>query len=107
MVASRWPYRPRFLAVAISVSTSPGVRYSRGRRSALRCRRGGAAGSPTTRSVGRFDAGRWRAIPTVPFSVPGIVSLFRLIAAEILASTGATVSFQGENGTLLLRGQEG
>jgi hypothetical protein len=41
--------------------------------------------------------------PNCPVSVLGIVSLSRLIAAESLASTGATVSFLVENGTLLFR----
>ena len=56
--------------------------------------------------VGRFVAGRRVAIPTVPFSVRGMVSPSCLITAESLASTDATVLFQAENGTLLRREQE-
>lgn len=105
-MASRWPYLPRFLAAPISVSTSAGVRYSRGRRSAFRCRAGGAAGSPTTRKVGRLAACRSLAIRTVPFSVLGMFSLSRSEAAGTLASRGSTVPFPTQNGTLPIREQE-
>jgi len=99
------PIAARFFAVTIRVSTSAGVRYSRGRRSLLRRRRGGLICSPTACNVERFAVGRRLAICTVPFPVVGIVSFSLLIAVESLAWSGATVAFVVKNGTLPLREQ--
>ena len=55
------------LEIGSYVSISAGVRYSRGRRSLLRCRRGGPTGSPTTRNTACLAAGRRCPILTVPF----------------------------------------
>jgi hypothetical protein len=54
IVASRCPYRPCSRAAFRSSSTSLGVRYSRGRRAALICRRGG------TVPFSMFGSGRRR-----------------------------------------------
>jgi hypothetical protein len=73
MVLSRCPYLPRPRAAWRNVSISAGVKYSRGRTSLLRLRRGGATGSPTTRNTGATATGCVLDFATVPFTVFGMI----------------------------------
>jgi hypothetical protein len=88
IVASRCPYRPRSRAAFRSSSTSLGVRYSRGRRAALICRRGG------TVPFSMFGSGRRRigfvlemrklGSMTVPFmTILGTVGVYHTQGARL------------------------
>jgi hypothetical protein len=66
-VASRAPFRPRFLAASINRSTSASVRYSRGRYAALGCRR------------------------SVRFNAVGVVSVIFGLSCDVGCSFGTSV----------------